>query len=74
MLVESSNGSLRHSILLFWVSTKPLISAGFFLKGADDTEKRAWSMLLTDAPHAEGFASNREHYLTWKNAVGKSRS
>jgi Phosphotransferase enzyme family len=32
---------------LFCVSTKPFISACFFLKGADD--RKAWSMLWTDA-------------------------
>lgn len=54
----------------FWVATKPLVSAGFFLEGTDYIEKREWSTFLADALQEEGFTSGLEAWSIWKRALG----
>lgn len=39
----------------FWIATKPTLSAGFFLKSTDVTEKVAWRNLLGSLLEKEGF-------------------
>lgn len=38
---------------MFRLGTKPLVSAGFYLQGAD---RRAWVFLLASAPEQEGLS------------------
>ncbi|KAF2635821.1 hypothetical protein P280DRAFT_461233 [Massarina eburnea CBS 473.64] len=52
----------------FWLGTKPLVSAGFFLRGA---EKRAWAALLASALEREGFSPDMSKFQAWEKAVGK---
>ncbi|KAL5398398.1 hypothetical protein PMIN03_012786 [Paraphaeosphaeria minitans] len=53
----------------FWLGTKPLVSAGFYVHGL---ERRAWAILLANALEREGFASNMEAYEAWRKAIGRS--
>jgi len=39
----------------FWIASKPKISAGFFLKSTDQTEKETWRNLLGNMLEKEGF-------------------
>ncbi|KAF2815600.1 uncharacterized protein BDZ99DRAFT_457582 [Mytilinidion resinicola] len=52
---------------MFWLGTKPLVSAGFFLHSG--AERRAWAILLASSLEEEGFASDMVRYLAWKKAV-----
>lgn len=52
----------------FWLGTKPLVSAGFHLPGA---EKQAWANLLATALEREGFSLDIETFQAWKKAIGK---
>ncbi|KAF1809755.1 hypothetical protein P152DRAFT_451707 [Eremomyces bilateralis CBS 781.70] len=54
---------------MFWLGTKPLLSAGFLLPNGD---RKAWAILLTKALELEGFAPDMDRYLTWKRAIGKN--
>lgn len=51
---------------MFWLGTKPLVSAGFYLQGK---ERRAWAVLLADALEHEGLPSNMEMYEAWRKAI-----
>jgi hypothetical protein len=53
---------------LFWLGTKPLISAGFSLHGA---ETRAWATLLAACIEQEGFPSDVHTYQAWKREIRK---
>jgi len=53
---------------MFWLGTKPLVSAGFFLYEA---ERLAWARLLASTLEREGLMPNMEMYQAWKKAVGK---
>jgi Phosphotransferase enzyme family len=55
----------------FWIGTKPLVSAGFFLNGTDIDKRKAWSTLLSRSLEEKGFMSHVEHYQTWRSALGK---
>lgn len=52
----------------FWLGTKPLVSAGFFLHG---TEMRAWAVLLASTLEREGLSSDMQKYQAWRKAIGK---
>jgi hypothetical protein len=54
--------------LTFWLGTKPLISAGFYLHGL---ERWAWAVLLANALEREGLLSNMETYEAWRKAMGR---
>lgn len=53
---------------VFWVGTKPLVSAGFFLQGLG-VEKKAWAHLLADALGKEGFTPDMKRYLAWRKSI-----
>jgi hypothetical protein len=56
---------------VFWLGTKPLVSAGFFLPSGDG-DRRVWLILLTKAlEQEEEFATDMEKYQIWKSAIGK---
>ncbi|KAF1961488.1 hypothetical protein CC80DRAFT_532103 [Byssothecium circinans] len=52
----------------FWLGTKPLVSAGFYLSGEKD-KKRNWAVMLSDALGREGFPSDVGKYKAWSKAV-----
>jgi hypothetical protein len=52
----------------FWLGTKPLVSAGFYLQSP---ERRAWAILLANALEREGLASDIEIYEAWRKAIGR---
>jgi hypothetical protein len=53
---------------MFWLGTKPVISAGFFLHGWNE-KKRDWVVHLTSALEKEGFPSDLEKYCAWKTII-----
>lgn len=53
----------------FWLGTKPLVSAGFYLEGVIKAEKRGWANLLAQNLDFEGFSSNIKAYSEWKFAI-----
>jgi hypothetical protein len=55
---------------LFWICTKPLVSAGFYVLGKG-AERLAWATLLTEELEKEGLLSDMEKYQAWKKAIGK---
>lgn len=50
----------------FWIATKPLVSAGFNLGGADRYE---WGVLLSRALEEKGFKADVELYRSWSAAL-----
>jgi len=52
----------------FWLGTKPLVSAGFFLQGTG--ERRAWATLLVESLEREGFPTDMQLYRKWAKAIG----
>ncbi|CBX90596.1 hypothetical protein LEMA_P056300.1 [Plenodomus lingam JN3] len=52
----------------FWLGTKPLVSVGFTVRGA---EKRAWAVLLASSLERVGFSPDLDKYEAWKKAIGK---
>ena len=53
----------------FWLATKPLVSAGFYLDGVTKIEKQEWAHLLVDSLEREGFSTDMEAYNKWRSAV-----
>ena len=54
---------------MFWLGTKPLVSAGFLLPEGNG-DRKEWAVLLTKALEREGFTSDLEKYLSWKSMIG----
>jgi len=52
----------------FWLATKPLLSAGFFLENSE-ADRQAWASLLTSALQREGFAPDNGKYVRWKTVM-----
>ena len=52
----------------FWVATKPLVSAGFYLPRGSEN-RFAWAELLASALEAEGFKRAKNRYKAWRDAV-----
>jgi hypothetical protein len=51
----------------FWIGTKPLVSAGFYLSPGQDWEKRkAWSVIFANALEQRGFGPQLDVYKSWK--------
>jgi hypothetical protein len=54
----------------FWIGTKPLVSAGFYLNpGQDWIKRKAWSVLFAACLEQRGFKPQVEVYKSWKAAV-----
>lgn len=50
----------------FWIATKPLVSAGFYLSCGDRGDRHEWAELLSRALEAKGFEADMEMYQRWR--------
>lgn len=55
----------------FWLGTKPLVSAGFYLPddGSGIQQRKEWALLLADHLKKAGFPSDLETYACWKRTL-----
>lgn len=54
----------------FWIGTKPMKAAGFFLSTFKD-DRTAWARSLTAAVEKEGFAADDQMFKLWKSGIGQ---
>jgi hypothetical protein len=50
-----------------WLGTKPGVSAGFYLQGADD--RKAWATLLGQRLERQGLPQDIDAYRMWRKAI-----